>query len=168
MFYQPPAHGNLWLLFEDIVNMTNLSGDQKRQLKEMAASMQPPTVSRHEDYRSSVDDRRAGPSRPPPIPCDADRFRSKQFVPQHSATVSHPAGPAFPPIRSGGYEVFSFYTSLHFKSFFAEIICVCSTTTQRSVGSNTTSTGGLTIHTCRRSDRGQAPHPLALVIQATG
>ena len=76
------------VIFADIVDLTNLSGDQKRQLKDMAAAMQPPAVSRHEDYRSSVDDRRAGPSRPPPAPRDANRFRSRQFVPQHSATRS--------------------------------------------------------------------------------
>ena len=88
------------VIFADIVDLTNLSGDQKRQLKDMA-------VSRHDDYRSSVDDRRAGPSTPPPAPRDADRFRSRQFVPQHSATVSHPAGPAYPAMVSGGYEVCS-------------------------------------------------------------
>ena len=93
------------VIFADIVDVTNLSGDQKRQLKDMAAAMQPPAVSRHDDYRSSVNDRRAGPSRPPPAPRDADRFRSRQFVPQHSATVLYPAGRAFPLIRSGGFEV---------------------------------------------------------------
>ena len=105
------------VIFADIVDLTNLSGDQKRQLKDMAAAMQPPTVSRHDDYRSSVDDRRAGPSRPPPAPRDADRFRSRQFVPQHSATVSHPAGPAYPPMVSGGYEVCSFNLSLLLNSY---------------------------------------------------
>ena len=97
----------IMVIFADIVDLTNLSGDQKRKLKDMAAAMQPPAVCRQDDYRPLVDDRRAGPSRPPPAPRDADRFRSRQFVPQHSATVSHPAGPAYPPMLSGGYEVCS-------------------------------------------------------------
>ena len=38
--------------FADIVDLTNLSGEQKRQLKDMAASMQRPTAPGHDDYRS--------------------------------------------------------------------------------------------------------------------
>ena len=157
------------VIFADIVDLTNLSGDQKRQLKDMAALIQPHAVSRHDDYRSSVDDRRAGPSRPPPAPRDADRFRSRQFVPQHSATVPPPAGPAFPPMFSGGYEVCSFNLSLLFNSF-ADVLCVCSTTIQRNGRTTAMSLGGRTARTCRRSVRGRAelPHILALVIQVTG
>ena len=94
------------MFFPDIVDMSKMSADQRRRLKELAASMSdegkrqrtPPRFADDYGRNRPVDDY----FRPPPLPSS---FRRPDYVPQHSATLSHPAGPAYPPMRSGGYEV---------------------------------------------------------------
>ena len=80
--------------------MSKMSADQRRRLKELAASMSdegkrqrtPPRFADDYDRNRPVDNF----FQPPPLPSS---FRRPDYVPQHSATRSHPAGPAYPPMR---------------------------------------------------------------------
>ena len=82
----------------------------------MAASMQAPPTRPRDDYRAFDEEERRFSGRDQSTSFAAGPFRPRQYIPEHSATLSHPAGPAYLPMHRG-YEVsFISFSSCGLKS----------------------------------------------------
>ena len=151
--------------------MSNMSSEQRRRLREMAASMQAPPTRPRDDYRAFDEEERRFSGRDQSTSFAAGPFRPRQYIPEHSATLSHPAGPAYPPMHRG-YEVsFYFIFILWFKISFYRFSYACSITTRERVRMVERSMGGhpsvrFFHHTA--GGRAQLPPPLAPVCLPTG
>ena len=88
----------------------------------MAASMQAPPTRPRDDYRAFDEEERRFSGRDQSTSFAAGPFRPRQYIPEHSATLSHPAGPAFPPMHRG-YEVsfISISSCGFYKNFFLPV-----------------------------------------------
>ena len=126
----------------------------------------PPSAWESQFYQGSSYGR--GPMMPPP-------GRFSEFVPQHSATARHPAGPAFPPAHGSGYQVHDRFTSpcCSLSAVFIELhVCsLCySIFTHRRVPMVGRSSGGRPLFPILLGTRGRAvlPHTAATRLTILG